>query len=53
MALDRARAEEAEVLGEVRDMGAHGRVAHFKDPQQNTIQLFRLRPSSAANQLSG
>ncbi|WP_375778121.1 VOC family protein [Bradyrhizobium sp. ma5] len=40
-ALDRARAQGAEVLGDIRDMGAHGRVAHFKDPQHNTIQLFQ------------
>lgn len=41
VAVERARAHGAEVLGEVRDMGAHGRVAHFKDPQQNTIQIFQ------------
>lgn|GEM_PF-543212 len=41
LALGRARAQGAEMLDEVRDMGAHGRVAHFKDPQRNTIQLFQ------------
>jgi len=41
LTLDRARALGAEVFGEVRDMGAHGRVAHLKDPQRNTIQLFQ------------
>ncbi len=40
-ALARARAHGAEVLGEIRDMGAHGRVAHVKDPQHNTIQLVQ------------
>jgi predicted enzyme related to lactoylglutathione lyase len=41
IALERARAQGAEVFCEVRDMGAHGRVAHFRDPQHNTIQLFQ------------
>jgi predicted enzyme related to lactoylglutathione lyase len=31
----------AEALGETRDMGAHGRVAQFRDPQKNTFQLFQ------------
>jgi predicted enzyme related to lactoylglutathione lyase len=39
------------VLGEVRDMGAHGRVAHFRDPQHNTIQLIQVA-SRAADQPS-
>ncbi|MGN8545369.1 VOC family protein [Bradyrhizobium sp. CCBAU 53421] len=41
LALDRARAQGAEVLGDIRDMGAHGRVVRLKDPQHNTIQLFQ------------
>jgi len=45
MALDRARAQGAELPGEVRDMGAHGRVAHVRDPQHNTIQLFQAATS--------
>ncbi|MBR0797223.1 VOC family protein [Bradyrhizobium jicamae] len=40
--LERARVHGAEVLGEIRDMGTHGRVAHFRDPQHNTIQLFQV-----------
>ncbi|MGY3564252.1 putative enzyme related to lactoylglutathione lyase [Bradyrhizobium sp. USDA 4463] len=40
-ALERARAEGAELVGEVREMGAHGRVAHLKDPQRNTIQFLQ------------
>lgn len=40
-ALERARAEGAELVGEIREMGAHGRVAHLKDPQRNTIQFFQ------------
>ncbi|RZN36029.1 VOC family protein [Bradyrhizobium sp. Leo121] len=51
MAVERARAEGAEVLGEVRDMGAHGRVAHLRDPQHNTIQLIQVA-SRAADQPS-
>lgn len=39
--LDRARALGAEPFGAVRDMGTHGRVAHLRDPQNNTIQLFQ------------
>ncbi|MGY4154364.1 putative enzyme related to lactoylglutathione lyase [Bradyrhizobium sp. USDA 4461] len=41
LTLDRARALGAEIFSEVRDMGAHGRVACLKDPQNNTIQLFQ------------
>lgn len=40
-ALDRVRAQGADVIGEIRDMGAHGRVAHVRDPQHNTVQLFQ------------
>ncbi|WP_441256324.1 VOC family protein [Bradyrhizobium sp. 482_C4_N1_1] len=39
--LERARAQGAEALGEIRDMGEHGRVAHCADPERNTIQLFQ------------
>ena len=40
-ALARAGEHGAEVLGEIRNMGTHGRVAHIRDPQHNTIQLFQ------------
>ncbi len=40
-ALGRVQEHGGEVLGEVRDMGAHGRVAHFRDPQHNMIQLIQ------------
>jgi predicted enzyme related to lactoylglutathione lyase len=40
-AVERARALGGETLGEIRDMGAHGRVAQLKDPQKNTIALFQ------------
>ncbi|MBR1206062.1 MULTISPECIES: VOC family protein [unclassified Bradyrhizobium] len=43
-ALKRAQAQGAQALGEVRDMGAHGRVADFRDPENNTIQLFQAAP---------
>jgi predicted enzyme related to lactoylglutathione lyase len=47
-ALDRARAAGAELIGEVRDMGAHGRVAHATDPQRNTIQFFQAGPKKGS-----
>lgn len=47
-ALERARAQGAELIGEVRDMGAHGRVAHVKDPQCNSIQFFQAWPSKSS-----
>jgi predicted enzyme related to lactoylglutathione lyase len=40
-ALARAETLGGRVFGEIRDMGAHGRVAHVRDPQNNTIQLFQ------------
>lgn len=41
--IERARVAGAEVFGEIRDMGAHGRVAQVKDPQGNTIQLYQAQ----------
>ncbi len=40
----RAQTLGARVLGEIRDMGAHGRVAHLSDPHNNTLQLFQAAP---------
>lgn len=39
--LENARKQGADVSTEIRDMGAHGRVAHFKDPQHNIVQLLQ------------
>ena len=39
--LKAARKQGADVSDEIRDMGAHGRVAHFKDPQHNLVQLMQ------------
>jgi predicted enzyme related to lactoylglutathione lyase len=41
LVLKAAREQGADVSGEIRDMGAHGRVAHFKDPQHNIVQLLQ------------
>lgn len=40
-AVAHAKDNGAEIFGEIRDMGGHGRIAQFKDPQRNTIQLFQ------------
>lgn len=39
--LEAAREQGADVSGDIREMGAHGRVAHFKDPQHNIVQLLQ------------
>jgi predicted enzyme related to lactoylglutathione lyase len=44
-ALKHAQAHGAEAVGEIRDMGAHGRVANLRDPEHNMIQLFQAAPT--------
>jgi predicted enzyme related to lactoylglutathione lyase len=39
--LEAAREQGADVSDDIREMGAHGRVAHFKDPQHNIVQLLQ------------
>ena len=36
-----ARAAGAEVSGDIRDMGSHGRVVQVRDPNGNVIQFFQ------------
>jgi predicted enzyme related to lactoylglutathione lyase len=38
--LDRAVAAGATIISPARDMGSHGRLAQFRDPDNNIIQLF-------------
>lgn len=40
-ALKAASEQGADVSDNIRDMGAHGRVAHFRDPQHNIVQLLQ------------
>jgi predicted enzyme related to lactoylglutathione lyase len=41
VAVESARIAGAEVFGEERDMGAHGRIAQIRDPLGNTVQFFQ------------
>ncbi len=36
-----ARAAGGKVFGDIRNMGAHGRVAQVLDPSRNTIQFYQ------------
>jgi predicted enzyme related to lactoylglutathione lyase len=39
--IEKARASGAEVSGDIRDMGSHGRTVQVQDPQGNVIQFYQ------------
>lgn len=43
--LKRAAEAGAEIVGQIRDMGDHGRTAQIRDIERNVIQFLEKRPS--------